>query len=249
MCPRKNLLPKTQALVLHQMARLAAAMSVCTFFLCLSASSAYHISPPRVCARRAVTMNEGAAPGDAGKESDGRPQAPVSPNVAEPPVSPDAVNSYLSGADTEEYAQAVREWQSAAAARNAAANVRIATEDRMVRKLAASAQLVTEASTAFMRAVERAEKEATEAQAEAQAEMDSAAAAWQEAEDRAVASLGASEALMAKALQATKDKEEAARVAWAGAREAAASEKERADALQRAQAGAEAEKVRQLTLP
>ena len=132
---------------------------------------------------------------------------------AGPPASPDSVSSYLSGADTEEYAQAVREWQSAAAARNAAANVRIATEDRMVRKLAAASQLVTEASTAFMRAVERAEKEAAEAQAEAQTEMESAAAAWQEAEDRAVSSLEASEAVMAKALQATKDKEEAAQVA------------------------------------
>ena len=137
--------------------------------------------------------------------------------------------------DTEEYVKAVREWQAAAAARTAAANVRIATEERMARKLAASAHLVTEASSAFMRAIERAE-----AQAEAQAEMDSAAAAWQEAEDRAVTSLEASEALMAEARQATKDKEEAARVAWAVAREAVASEKERADALQRAQAGAEA---------
>ena len=174
-------------------------------------------------------------------------EPPVSPEAAEPPESPraaepppDEVTSYLSGVDTEEYVKAVREWQAAAAARTAASNVRIATEERMVRKLAASAQLVTEASSAFMRAIERAEKEAAEAQAEAQAEMDSAAAAWQEAEDRAVSSLEASEALMAKALQATKDKEEAARVAWAVAREAVASEKERADALQRAQAGTEA---------
>merc|ERR1740130_2486108 len=96
----------------------------------------------------------------------------------------DVISSYLSGAEVEEYAQAVREWQSAAAARNTAANVRIATEDRMVRKLAAASQLVNEASTAFMRAIERAEKEAAEAQAEAQTEMESAAAAWQEAEDR-----------------------------------------------------------------
>ena len=209
---------------------------ICTLvLLCSAASSAYRVSPPRVCAgRRRATMSEGAEP-------------PVSPEATEPPESPkaagpppDEVTSYLSGVDTEEYVKAVHEWQAAAAARTAAANVRIATEERMVRKLAASAHLVTEASSAFMRAIERAEKEAAEAQAEAQAEMDSAAAAWQEAEDRAVTSLEASEALMAEARQATKDKEEAARVAWAVAREAVTSEKERADALQRAQAGAEA---------
>ena len=76
-------------------------------------------------------MSEGAEP-------------PVSPEAAEPPESPkaaepppDEVTSYLSGVDTEEYVKAGREWQAAAAARTAAANVRIATEDRMVRKLAA----------------------------------------------------------------------------------------------------------------
>lgn len=104
-----------------------------------------------------------------------------------------------------------------------------------VRKLTASTQLVTEASAAFARAVQRAEKEASEAQAEAQVEIDAAAAVWQESEERAMASLEASEAVMAQALQATKDKEEAAQVAWAVAREAAASAKERGDALQRAQ--------------
>ena len=52
-----------------------------------------------------------------------------------PDPKADVVSSYLSGADVEEYVQAVRTWQSAAAARNAAAAARMDTEERMVRTL------------------------------------------------------------------------------------------------------------------
>lgn len=169
-----------------------------------------------------------------------RPSSPPTPRLSQPRLtleSSDAqpsrldkddhkqsektLSSYLDGSSDawrSEYLRAAEGWQQAATARQEAATVKHAAEERRATQLviAAEAERAAKAAAvdALALAMKHADESAASAQAEAQSEMDTALRAWAQTDQQCRDRMEAAETTMARALQAAQVEEEAAQVAW-----------------------------------